>query len=1400
MKTLPTGIRILSLFLSLLCCAILLPSLPARAADTTVYLDPASGNDSADGTTPAAALATLPAAIRTAAAGGRIVLMSALSLTGSASAQFVEPAHTGEIVLTSVDGATDYRSAGAVLSLQGGMVYALGGPTVFENLKINTGSGNTVIAARFNPLTMGEGLTMSSTNLILLGGYEGPKKGTPTNRSSSLTVESGSYRLVIGFSRNKGDGNLTYTGTANITVRGGTIGEIYGASTVNHFSGSLSAKIYGGKVTTLHTGGDVTRRLNGTSKIELYDGSVGKLEINNACGDTTVKLDGGTLSSVTELIYGDNDAIKQLAANAKRYLSYNSLSFTEAQIATLNRANIFDAVTPYASLHLASGGTGDGSSAESPLGDLAAAVGKLALGGTLTVDGSFPVPAGFREPAHSGEIVYTGGTLLLPRGDAMTLSGPAVFSDLTLQAENSVIDANGSPVTFSKTAEVSGSLTVYGTRTDSPSSVTVNGGAFDAVYASETGLSAAGKALLALAGGTVKTAALKKTGDFLASAQVIVQGAAIDTLDLTGALGSLSVSALSGKIGAVRAGLDGKSLSSGAVYSLDFDKKVFSDALFAELTPLVSGEAPDKILYVRDGGTGAGLIPDAPLGSLRDAFAALASSGGTLVLCGPLTVSTAVRLPACEGKVRITSTEGGADYAKTASAALRLEKDLLFSSPVLLEDLTISEDVSGTNLFFCGYNSEIGERVTVVKPDGIQDYPNILAGETSGFQNSTYTFTVRSGSFGSFYLASPATVDIGKKEITGVIHGGEFFGPVYALCGGTQSGTAELTVNGGVFHAGIYGAADKQSASFNGTLSLTLNGGEFYGKIAPAVYKSALLRGQYSLALNGGEFSGVTDIVGPEAFGGNMKPQISLSSSVDLFAPEEGESSFDNPVRAGADPWVIYQDGYYYFTCTAGASVVVAKAANLADLRYAPLVNTFTPASGKAYSHHLWSPELHYYGPEVFGEEYAGWYLYVACDDGENATHRMYVLKAKSGDPQGDYVHPVTGEKNVPIQVVSDTDPSVADTWTIGMTTGIIRDQLYCFWVSEIYEGTTLRYQTLNVSKMKNPWALTGPCSLICKPTESWEKVGATYSVGSDGKIYPEVVEGIAVVYGSSGETYILYCGSGYWTSAYCLGQLKLKDGADPTEYDSWEKAPKPILSRNNEANGLGHCCYTVSPDGQKQYIIYHGYLGSASGGTRYMMAEEYRADADGVRIVDAAGKTYQNSSGLLTQPPLASVFTCAVNPMPLIKKLNTGWGSALESFLQFEDAEIAPGKVYTVPAEKIVLSSGKPYQENEYGRIVYRYRTAETIEPFKTGMPTEVGVYEIVGTLTGVDSYSGLTGRFTLTVREGASEQVDPTVDPGGDVSSPLTPILIGAGALLAAAAVVLAFRLKKKKPADKA
>ena len=111
---------------------------PVRAADAVVYVSELSGNDNNSGTTVSAPLKTLEAAIRAVQNGGRIVLIGDVSLTGSDSSQYVEPEHTGKITISSENNAQ--------LKLQSAMVYALSGPTEFENLTINTGSGNTVIA------------------------------------------------------------------------------------------------------------------------------------------------------------------------------------------------------------------------------------------------------------------------------------------------------------------------------------------------------------------------------------------------------------------------------------------------------------------------------------------------------------------------------------------------------------------------------------------------------------------------------------------------------------------------------------------------------------------------------------------------------------------------------------------------------------------------------------------------------------------------------------------------------------------------------------------------------------------------------------------------------------------------------------------------------------------------------------------------------------------------------------------------------------------------------------------------------------------------------------------------------------------------------------------------------
>src|SRR5690242_19873532 len=97
------------------------------------------------------------------------------------------------------------------------------------------------------------------------------------------------------------------------------------------------------------------------------------------------------------------------------------------------------------------------------------------------------------------------------------------------------------------------------------------------------------------------------------------------------------------------------------------------------------------------------------------------------------------------------------------------------------------------------------------------------------------------------------------------------------------------------------------------------------------------------------------------------------------------ENTFTNPVATtGADPWVIQHGGrYYYCTSHGGGGIFVAVFDRLTDLGRSRLVNVWTPPHHTNWSREIWAPELHY----LRGK----WYVYVAADDGDNQTHRMYV-------------------------------------------------------------------------------------------------------------------------------------------------------------------------------------------------------------------------------------------------------------------------------------------------------------------------------------------------------------------------------------------------------------------------
>lgn len=1364
--------------------AIPVSSAAFAAEETIVYVDGAAGNDSANGKTPATAFKTLKQAISAIAySGGRIVLTSDLSLTGSTASQYVEAKHSANIVITANDGTKNY---GATLNLQSGMVYALNGPTEFADITINAGTGKTVIAARFNALVMGEGIKTTSSNLFILGGYQTPEASSAATKSSNITIKSGNYDSVIGFSRDRKSANITYTGTAHISVYGGSIKTIYGASTLYHYSGSCDIKVHGGSVTSIFTGGDATRRLDGKSNIEIYGGSVSALNINNAIGDTTVLLDGGSLGKITESIYQNNTTIAELASAAKRHITYNSVSYTADQIAKIS-GDIFDTVNVYGHVYLKQGANGDGKSASSPIGTLDSAIKLVASGGEIEVLGEFAL-FDFTEPVHSGAIRIISESGRLGIAGTYTLSGPTTFAAPTTGSY--VINANGQAFRTEEGFTNSGNITVYGTdKKNLDTSIFIGAGNIKTIYVSNNGQTAATSSVIDISGGKVQDLIPCRDGSAQGNISVFINGGEIGNISFDNCSGVLTLSAQSGKIGSISA----QNVQANASNSLSYDASVFDAKVFEAFLAVASAKDFAKTVYTKDGATGKGLSVSDPA-SIADAFEALAATGGNVIVCGPITINRETNLPQTKGDIVLTSLDGSIDY-RTNGAHILLGGNVSFNGNVTIRDINIIVNADNTKLKFNAYNSVIGEGVVISKPAAYSDYPGIIAGKTSAF-SGTYSLTVQSGEFSDLYLgSSSANTKAYEVNASLVIDGGEFYGAVYSVGVSSLTGSVNVTVNGGTLHAGLYGCANNADTTFNGEMKYVLNGGKIIGKIAPAFLTEAMLNGNMYLELNGGEFSSVTDILGPDEFKGRMKPNITVGKDVDIFAKEEGTATYQNPVVAAGDPWVTYRDGYYYFTRTSGSSIGVAKATNLGDLANAPLVTVFKPASGKMYSKDLWSPELHYFSADDFNSDsftpdMEGWYLLVACDDGDNANHRMYVLKALTDDPQGAYGHPETKQVNVPAKIVSDTDETVNSVWTIGQTFAIIQGELYCFWVSEVYE-TNLRYQTIHISKMKTPWIATGKTAVICKPTEPWEKKGATYSIGADGKIYPEVVEGIAIVTGPNDEVFMLYCGSGYWTTDYCLGQLKLI-GDDPINYDSWYKYPSPVLTKNTEMNGTGHCCYTTSPDGSINYIIYHAYMGTSNKGDRYMIAEEYTVTADGVKIGEGTGKP----------APLATVFEAAVNPMPIVKKLK-GFKTGSEDFMKFEDLTLGIGSVVSaVPS----FASGESYSAEKFGSVEFKYRAKGEGGAYTEGLPgaENAAVYTVVATLRGNDSYSGITTTFTVTIDPTAPVVTDtpatdtpttddPTTTPGTTGNS--TVIMIIAIVVIAIGGVAIVLLLTKKK-----
>ncbi len=1201
--------RLLLIAVFALCMAV-----TAMASDT-VYLSAHEGNDSFNGSV-SAPLKTLKAAIEAVKGGGTIVVTDKYTLTEydkelSGVQRFVEPSHSGKITVTALAPEYDYRKNGACIYFPKEHGYDANGDLCFENITFESDATIIYFTANFNSVEFGENFDCNNTQgeakkLFLVGGYNCPESTTlPADKDVNITIKNGKFYRVICFGYQKGAGTYTFTGTANVNITGGRIDRFYGGATLNHYSGNLNLTVDGGAFSDIYLGGDATRRLNGNAIVNLKSGRiVSALYINNVMGDTDITLDELTVKAI-KVTYG-NDTIKNAAYGKRIALCYNSL------VHSAEFVNSIEGLTEterFGIVYVKDGAAGDGMSESAPTGDLEAAVNALASGGgDIVILGEYRVK-GFNAPAHSQPITYKGGTLLLD-GD-FTLGGNTEF-DLSLSGSGTI---KGNNITISKNAVTNGKISL------DCDTVTVKNGNFDSI-SSKT---------LSILKGEIKT--VNANGG-----EMLLDGAKIGTLNASGDSFTLTVE--SGDIDACSINCKNATLVTGTK---------IDNALKEKLAPYFNKSLGENVIFVCDGGVGSGVSPEYALSSLADAFGAL-KDGGTVVVCGPVTVNNTY-IPTSDKDFTLTSVYGGVDYRNTNGAKLIFEGNLFLFASTSINGVDFLAGKNSTYLVFNGYKGTVGEDINCSLEPNVTTYISIVGGTRhNNYELHTADLTVNGGAWYHVYGASTAATDFPDMTTSLTINGGDFHGRVCAMGAGNQSGSGVLTLNGGNFFGGVYGVAALESEVFDGKIDIYANGGTFYGKIRVATRYETTVNGEYTVTVNGGDFTHLTDIVGGERFNGALTSTLLTGNGFDLGKAVNGTFTYTNPIRKAADPRIALVDGMYYYMYTSASTLSMYKAANIADLAYSvgELIFDANKASAALGGrvHCIWPSKLEYFPAEAFGEEYEGWYLFFSTFSREldglpdNATdgdsRRSYVLKCTTNDLQGDWVNPITGEKGIPEKFVSDTEYWVNNIhWCAGETALRYNGEYYTLWIEQRDRNTENFRQVMYLSKMKNPWTVTGEVLELVAPEYDWEKGGYGYAE-NEKKWYPAVIEGITPIVSDSGDLFVLYACSGYWTTEYKLGQMKYL-GGNLLDKSSWEKSPVSVFRKNAEVNGVGGPSICTTPDGRDRYMMYHGYLGKDTSSGRYAFMEPYTIDENGF----AMGKEQSPS-------PLDTVFTMKLNSMPL--------------------------------------------------------------------------------------------------------------------------------------------------------
>ena len=227
---------------------------------------------------------------------GTIVLINTIEFTSN----FTEPVHDNHIVITSFDGER-YFDGG--IKFDKGRRFYYSGDTTFENTKIGF-EGTLLFVGRFNDITFGTGLVTPTTDiadLYVVGGYQlyETDNMVPHNINNTITIESGNYYAVIGYTRGVevSKYNHVFSGTQTLNLYGGSIDRLYGGPIQASTGDNVVININGASINDfIQIGGDQANNSN-VAVVNMKSGFVKQLDMRNLLVSAKVNWSGGEIES-----------------------------------------------------------------------------------------------------------------------------------------------------------------------------------------------------------------------------------------------------------------------------------------------------------------------------------------------------------------------------------------------------------------------------------------------------------------------------------------------------------------------------------------------------------------------------------------------------------------------------------------------------------------------------------------------------------------------------------------------------------------------------------------------------------------------------------------------------------------------------------------------------------------------------------------------------------------------------------------------------------------------------------------------------------------------------------------------------------------------------------------------